>query len=130
MNKVSIFACVIWLISFALSFVIPAGSPYIWLPDFLLLAGFVPLLVSYKPAWPWFVFGIGNVLIGFVLETAKHMPDNILPEYARPVQDHLIQMHVSMVWIKVGLLSIIYGLIRMLKNISIWLLKKSRKSQT
>lgn len=130
MNKVSICACVIWLVSFALSFAIPAGSAYIWLPDFLLLLGFVPLLVSYKPSWTWFVFGVGNVVIGFVLETAKHMPDNILPDYARPVQDNLNQMHVSMIWIRVGLLSIIYGLIRLLKNISIWLLKKLRKGQT
>lgn len=128
MNKVSISACVIWLISFALSFVVQPGSPYIWLPDFLLLAGFLPLLISYKPAWPWFVFGIGNVIIGFALETARQMPDGTLPAYTTGVQNHLNQMHVSMVWIRVGLLSIIYGLVRVAKRTCLWLIKKSKKT--
>jgi hypothetical protein len=127
MNKVSISACVIWLISFALSFVFQPGSPYIWLPDFLLLAGFLPLLISFKPAWTWFVFGIGNVIVGFALEMARQMPDGALPAYTTPVQTHLNQMHVSMVWIRVGLLSILYGLVRVIKRICLWLTNKSKK---
>lgn len=128
MNKVSICACVIWTVSFILSFVLKPDSPYIWLPDFLLLLGFVPLLVSYKAAWPWFVFGIGNMLVAFSIETARYMPDSVLPVQAMPAKEHLYQMHVSIVWIRMGLLSLIYGLFRVLKKITIWLIKKTKKS--
>ncbi len=126
MNKVSICACVIWVIGFALSFVMKPGSPLIWLPDFLLLAGFLPLLFSYKPAWPWFVFGVGNVLIGVVLEITRFVPEGTFSPAVLPVQEHLNQMHDPLVWVLFGFFSAVCGLIRLLKRIVIML--KSKKS--
>lgn len=128
MNKVSLSACVIWVISFVLSFVLKPGSPYIWLPDGLLLAGFLPLLISYRSAWPWFIFGMGNLLIGFVLQTSEFVPDGTLPSAMLPVKEHLRQMHVPIVWILFGIISVIYGIGRLLKKLIHWLINKIKKS--
>jgi len=127
MNKISICACVIWLIGFILSFIVKPDSPNIGWPDFLLLAGFLPLLISYKPIWPWFVFGFGNVIIGFVLETVHFVPTGTLPSTVLPVKDNLDQMHKPIIWILFGFFSVAYGLFRLLKKLIVHLAKAKMK---
>ena len=112
----AVLSAIIWATSFFLSFVLTGKSPYLWVPDALLLLGFAPLLFAWRPAWPFFVFGILNVLIGFVLELVKVMPDSDLPLEIQPVKHHLATMHVGIVWILSGAISIIYGAIRLTKN--------------
>jgi hypothetical protein len=44
-RKISaVLSAVLWTVGFFLAFVIPKTSPLIWVPDFLLLIGFFPLL--------------------------------------------------------------------------------------
>lgn len=128
MNKVSISACVIWLVGFVLSFVVKPGSPDVGWPDFLLLAGFLPLLVSYKPIWPWFVFGVGNVIIGFVLAMAHFISGEIFPSSVLPVKDHLDQMHVPIIWILFGFFAIACGVLRLLKKLIVYLVNAMKKN--
>lgn len=127
-RKISaVLSALLWTAGFFLAFVIAPSSPYIWLPDFLLLAGFFPLLMIWKPAWPWIVFGVCNVFIGFVLEVAKFLPDRELPPEVRLVRGHLAQYHEPMTWMFVGVVSVIYGLVRLIKGTMRWLKERQRK---
>ncbi len=40
-----IVSAVLWIVGFALAFVVPSTSPFMWVPDALLLIGFFPLLI-------------------------------------------------------------------------------------
>src|SRR5207302_1815663 len=106
---------VLWTLSFFLAFTISSQSAYIWVPDFLLLLGFAPLLFIWKPGWPWLVFGSLNIFIGFVLEVAKYLPEESLPADMRPVRQHLAEYHVGLVWILFGLAAFVFGSIRIIK---------------
>jgi len=113
----AVLSAVLWTLGFFLAFVISSLSPYIWLPDFLLLLGFIPLLFIWKPGWPWLVFGVVNVFIGFALEVTKFLPPGSLPAAMRPFREHLSQYHVSLDWILVGGFAFLYGLFRILKGV-------------
>lgn len=113
----AVLSAVLWSLSFFLAFIISSKSHYIWVPDLLLLSGFVPLLLMWKPAWPWLVFGCLNVLIGFVLEVNNWIPAAQLPVNMHAVHQHLMQFHVSMVWILVGFASILYAVFRLIKGV-------------
>lgn len=118
----------IWTASFFLAFVIPPGTPMIWVPDTLLLLGFVPLLVIWKPAWPWLVFGSCNLGIGFVLAVAPFVEDSMLPGEMSAVRHHLAEFHVPLVWILLGTASVVYGLVRLVKSLIAWLASRSRRT--
>lgn len=125
----TILATVLWVVGFGLNFVIKPGERLIWMPDALLLIGFFPLLFVYKAGWTWFGFGVCNMVIGFFLQLLRHLPNDIFKSQDQlVVRDHLIQMHVPLVWILIGAASTVYGVFRMVKTIVKWLLKKSRKS--
>lgn len=126
MSKDKIFACILWTASLIASLIIKPGSAYIHLPDALLLAGFLPLLVAAKPAWPWFVFGILNVVIGFALQTSECIPAGTLPKESLPIKEHLKEMHVPIVWILFGLLALACGIIKIIGGLISWLMKKGR----
>lgn len=113
----TISSAVLWILGFGLAFVIPPGSPLIWLPDFLLLTGFIPVLLIWRPGWPWLVFGGLNFFIGFVLEAARWLPDNQLPAEMVRVRMHLAEYHAPLVWMFVGAVSSIFGCIRITKNL-------------
>lgn len=119
----------IWIIGFLLAFVIPPTSKLIWVPDTLLLVGFFPVLFVWQPGWPWLVFGLGNIFIGFVLQVAFFLPDAGLPATMVPVRAHLAEYHVPMVWILTGIVSVIYGVIRTVKHLTIWVSKNARKGK-
>jgi hypothetical protein len=113
----AIISGLIWTISLFLSFVVATNSPYIWMPDFLLLVGFCPLLYIWRPVWPWFVFGLLNAFIGMVLETTKFLPDQIFPGEIVKLKHHLSEFHVGLVWILIGLGAIFYGALRLVRGL-------------
>lgn len=113
-NIAAIVSTLVWTAGFFLAFVIPGGSPYLWLPDTLLLAGFVPLLLVWRPIWPWFVFGVCNVVIGFVLAVAQYLPDADLPRDLPKVRQHLAEFHVPLIWILFGIGSLAYGVLSLI----------------
>jgi len=115
---------VLWTLGFLLAFVIPPGSEWIWVPDTLLLVGFLPLLLSWRPAWPWLVFGFFNIFIGFVLQVAQFLPDTSLPGEMPKIRRHLAEYHVPLAWILVGALSVVYGLGRMIRGLIVRVLSR------
>ena len=149
-----IVSAILWILGFALAFVIPAESPLMWVPDALLLIGFLPLLFFWKPSWPWLVFGILNVVIGFVLLVGNFIPVNTLTtemkkaeaqltaqkspyasvfsetsaEQMAHVHTHLVKQHSPWTWMLVGVFSTIYGIVRMIKNLIKWAAKKKTAS--
>lgn len=123
----SILSALLWALGFFLAFVFPADSPWIWLPDTLLLSGFFPLLFIWKPAWPWIAFGILNVFIGFVLLVAKYLPDKELPGEMSLVRQHLAEFHAPWVWAIIGVVSILYGLVRLIKGSISWLNSRGKQ---
>ncbi len=145
-----IVSAVLWIVGFALAFVIPADNPFMWVPDAMLLIGFFPLLFFWKPSWPWLVFGILNVVIGFVLLVGTFIPvDTLTTEMKKAreqlteqkspyasvfsesstqqmahVHTHLVKQHSPWTWMLVGVFSTIYGIVRMIKNTIKWAAKK------
>lgn len=149
-----IVSAVLWVLGFGLAFVIPSSSPWMWLPDALLLIGFWPLLYFWKPSWPILVFGILNVIIGFTLLVASFIPVEKLTEemhtahtqmvltkspYASAFSDetakqvaavhrHVAEQHSPWTWMIIGVLSTIYGIGRMIKNIIKWIAAKKKSA--
>ncbi|HEY9788376.1 MAG TPA: hypothetical protein V6D17_23505 [Candidatus Obscuribacterales bacterium] len=124
----AISSAVLWVAGFALAFVIPPRTPFIWVPDFLLLIGFIPLLWVWRPSWPWIVFGVLNVIIGFVLLVAFYLPDGDLPRQEMvTLRRHLAEYHSPYTWMLTGIGATVYGFIRMIKNIVLWV--KARKAK-
>lgn len=122
-------ATVLWVVGFGLNFVIKPGERLIWMPDSFLLIGFWPLLFVYKAGWTWFGFGACNMVIGFFLELMRHLPQDVFKSQDQIiVRDHLIQMHVPIIWILIGAASAAYGVFRMVKTVAKWILKRSKKS--
>lgn len=125
-----IVSCVLWVAGFGLAFVIPPGSPFIWVPDTLLLLGFVPLLLLWRFSWPWIVFGLFNFGIGFVLLLLDCLPDSVFPAELHAGKHHLSQYHDWRTWQLCGLLSFVYGTGRMTKNIVLWSIAKSKQKSS
>lgn len=150
-----IVSAALWILGFALAFLIPADNPLMWVPDALLLIGFFPLLFFWKPSWPWLVFGVLNVIIGFVLLVGTFIPVGTLTSemnkareqltaqkspYASVfsesstqqmahVHTHLVKQHSPWTWMIIGIVSTIYGIVRMIKNMIRWAAKKKTGSQ-
>jgi hypothetical protein len=135
-----IIATALWMIGFILTVAVPAGSPFVFLGDALLLIGFWPLLWLWSPGWPWIVFGLLNIGIGFFLEIAYVLPDALFWQNPVPgadvhavlaVRNHLRDQHSAITWIIVGFISTVYGLIRTGRQIFAWIAnKKANPSRT
>lgn len=145
-------SAVLWIVGFVILFIVPADSPYVWVSDALLLLGFFPLLILWKPSWPWLVFGVLNVVIGFVLLVATYLPvESLTSEMAKArqqlvetkspyaavfseasaaqmahVHTHVVKQHSPWTWMILGVISTVYGLIRMIKNTIKWIAQKKR----
>jgi hypothetical protein len=117
---------VLWVVGFALDFVIPAKTRFTWVPDFLLLIGFWPLLWIWRPGWPWIIFGVLNIAIGFLLEMAYQMPDTNFTTEMKIVLNHMRNMHSSLTWIIIGFISAVFGVIRTIKQIWTWVAAKMK----
>ena len=143
-------ATILWIAGFALIFVLPPRSTFMWTSDFLLLAGFFPLLLLARVGWPWLLFGMLNIVIGFILEVAYHIPDDVLtssgavsviasgggmtPEQLTQqmlhVRDHLRDCHSPLTWMLVGFGSMVYGFVRTICDIIAWLHRRRAREKS
>jgi hypothetical protein len=128
-----IISMILWLVGFALAFVIPAKSAWTWTADALLLLGFFPMLFVWKPSWTWIVFGVLNLAIGFILLVIFYLPaDQFPPDVVAKhpdiiiVRNHLSEKHSAFTWMFFGIVAIIYGAIRRIKNIYVWIRKRQQ----
>lgn len=125
----TIISTVLWLVSIALAFLIHAGEPLIWLPDFLLLAGFVPLLWLWRIPILTLLFGLSNFAIGaFILLLASFEPGTF-PKESLPMLNHLTTMHSWQAWMAVGLVTSIWGLVTLVMQIVRWVGSRSKRSK-
>ncbi|MFA7336690.1 MAG: hypothetical protein WC028_07870 [Candidatus Obscuribacterales bacterium] len=99
----------LWILSIILAFQIPATSRLIWLPDSLLLLGFVPLLVLSKQSWLVLLFGLSNAFIGFFLLVLVHLESDKFVGEVLLMKQHLVTMHSPWAWLTIGLLTAIWG---------------------
>jgi hypothetical protein len=116
----------IWVAGIALSFQIPTSSNLIYVPDALLLIGFVPLLFQWRFSWPWLVFGVFNFGIGIFLGAIEFMPDNLFPNDVLFAKHHLAAYHPAITWWIFGGLAFAFGLARLTKN----LIKMARQARS
>lgn len=101
----------LWLMSIILAFQIPATSSLIWLPDSLLLLGFVPLLLLVKQSWLVLLFGLSNAFIGFFLLVLTHLESDKFVGEVLMMKQHLVTMHSPWAWLVIGLLVTVWGAI-------------------
>jgi len=114
-SKSGLLAILFWVISFILAFKISPDSCYIWLPDSLLVFGFYPLLIGSRARWLWLVFGMGNILIGWMFVMSAVIPDTCFaPYHLIEIKKHLQLYHPYMVWLLTGVLSLLVGIIMLL----------------
>ena len=149
-----IVSTLMWVLGFALAFVIPKESKLIWVPDAMLLIGFWPLLYAWRPGWPSVVFGVLNILIGVSLEIMAFLPDTafteglssvrvVLAQQHSPlaalsdtdlarqlvaVRNHMTEQHSALAWTLIGIVSTIFGVIRMIRHLIRWLRDRKMKS--
>ncbi len=116
LNLPAIAAAVIWILSIGFALTIPGTSKYNWVADALLLFGFFPLLFAYPAGWTWFIFGLLNMAIGFILEVSYHVPDAALTKQLISLRQGFQASHPTLVWILMGALCTVYGIMRMFKN--------------
>jgi hypothetical protein len=106
---VTVLSTALWLLSIVLAFQIPATSSLIWLPDSLLLLGFVPLLVLARQSWLILLFGLSNAFIGFFLLVLTHLESDKFVGEVLMMKQHLITMHSPWAWLYLGLLIALWG---------------------
>lgn len=123
----AIASTVLWILGFALAFVVPANSPFGWVPDGMLLVGFFPLLYAWKPGWPWVVFGVLNTIVGFLLLVAFYIPDTNFTRDMIIVRKHLAEQHSPYTWMVIGIMSTIFGMVRMAIHLFQWIRLKTAK---
>lgn len=109
-------SCVLWVAGIALGFRIPPNSNLIYVPDALMLLGFVPLLHLWRFSWTWLLFGAINFGIGVFLQAIAFMPDNLFPDRLLIAKHHLAQYHPPITWWMLGALSTICGIGRFIFN--------------
>ncbi len=104
---------VIWGIGFCSSFVIAPGNSLIWIPDALLLVGFVPFLLADRVGGLWLLFGALNAFVGFVLLVVKCMPDSDFKFDSKLLvtKAHLALYHEPFAWMVIGAICFAIGVI-------------------
>ncbi len=122
----TILSTLLWLLSIVLAFQIPGGSRDIWLPDTLLLLGFLPLLLLWKQSWLILLFGIFNGLIGFFLLMLVFIESEKFVGPVLAMKQHLISMHSPWAWLSVSLVAVVWGLIACVIDL-IRLMKKTKE---
>jgi hypothetical protein len=113
----AIASCVIWMAGIGVAFIFKPDSNMIYVPDALMLLGFVPLLYAWRFSWPWLVFGAINFGIGVFLEAIKYIPDSYFPKDLWPPKHHLAEYHPSITWWVFGGLALLFGTVRLVKNL-------------
>ena len=125
----AIASTVLWILGFGLAFVIPARSPFGWVPDGMLLVGFFPLLYAWRPGWPWVVFGVLNTVVGFLLLIAFYIPDTNFTNEMIIVRKHLAEQHSPFTWMTIGIASTIFGIVRMTIHLFQWIKARSDRKR-
>jgi hypothetical protein len=125
--RATIISTLLWILSIVLAFQIPASSPLIWLPDSLLLAGFVPLLLIWKKWWLTLLFGLFNSFIGFFLLILTYLESDKFVGNVLAMKEHLVSMHSPWAWIICGLLCVVWGLIGLVVMIVRMVKKKNNR---
>ena len=97
-----------------------------------MLTGFWPVLFVYKAGWTWFFFGILNMSIGFILEVARQLPEDVYVKAAlspamMQAKEHVLTMHPCLPWIIIGFLSALMGAFRIIRTIVRWCLSLKKK---
>lgn len=107
----TVLSTALWVISIVLAFQIAPTSSLIWLPDSLLLLGFVPLLILAKQSWLVLLFGLSNAFIGFFLLVLVHLESDKFVGEVLQMKQHLITMHSPWAWLYIGLAIAVWGAI-------------------
>jgi hypothetical protein len=117
-------SCAIWVMGIGLAFLVPPGSPYIYVPDMLLMLGFYPLLFFWRFSWTWIIFGILNFGIGILLMVIQYSPDNLFPPELLKPKHHLADYHPAVIWTTTGIVAFAFGIGRLAKNLYLMIRKK------
>ncbi len=112
-------ACVLWLLSIILSFCIPTSSPLIFLPDTVLLLGFMPLILICPYSLVWIAFGVLTAFIGCFLLLLTHIPNSALPADTHAIKMHLAEFHPSWSWMIIGGVFAIAGILKLFYNLAL-----------
>ena len=121
---------IMWVLGVVASFVIKPNSVLIYVPDALLLSGFLPLLYSWRFSWPWIIFGGFNLAIGFLLLFVTTINDSYFPSALWPGKHHLADYHPGLTWMLMGLACCLFGFGRLLKNLFLMIKKRRASAQT
>lgn len=131
MTKIAtILSTLLWILSIALAFQIPPENALIWLPDSLLLAGFIPLLILWRKWWLTFLFGLFNSFIGFFLLILTYLESEKFVGNVLAMKEHLVKMHSPWAWIICGLICVGWGLAGFVVAIVRLFKAKARSSAT
>lgn len=126
----TILSTALWVISIIAAFQIHPENRLIWLPDALLLLGFVPLLLLWNRGWLTFLFGLCNSFIGFFLLVLAYLESDKFTGQALAMKEHLIQYHSPWSWILIGLMATAWGGVQTLYVLSRLLIKMSRRENS
>lgn len=121
-------ACGIWGLSIILSFAIPTSSPFIWIPDTVLLLGFFPLIWICPWSLVWILFGVLTTFIGSFLLLLINIPDSAMPPETHSIKKHLEEFHPWWSWMLLGLFVTVCGVIRLIVNVVKHFLRKKESS--
>jgi len=131
LSKSSIAAISIWVLSFSLACKIEPGTRFIFVPDALLLFGFIPLLIASRARWFWLLFGLGNLFVGFVLEITSLIPAEKFQPFEQyhviEMKHHLDAYHPFIIWMLIGAFATVTGFILLTIKLIVWLRKKFRR---
>lgn len=121
-------ACALWVLSIVLSFAIPPSSSLIWIPDTVLLLGFLPLLYICRFSLVWILWGVLTTFIGWFLLLLTCIPDSSLPVQSIGIKHHLAEYHPCWSWQILGIVVTVTGIIRLSINLVKMLISKKQSS--
>lgn len=119
----------LWILSLVLAFQIKPENVLIWLPDALLLLGFVPLLILWGRGWLTFLFGLCNCFIGVFLLVLRYLESDKFTGQVLAMKEHLVMLHSPWSWFFIGLVALIWGSIQISISLGRLILKALRKNE-
>src|SRR5262249_35008225 len=124
-SKPAIIAMIMWVMAIVLPGIVPAKPQFLWTSDALLLFGFFPLLIACRANWLWLVFGLLNMTVGWFLAMAYMIPEERFAVYhLAEIKKHVDLYHPLLVWLLIGFLATIIGVVRLLIIAIRWFTKK------
>lgn len=118
----------LWVLSLVLAFQIKPENSLIWLPDALLLLGFVPLLILWRRGWLTFLFGLCNCFIGVFLLILRYLESDKFTGQVLAMKEHLVMLHSPWSWFFIGLAALIWGSIQISISLGRLILKALQKN--